>query len=74
MSPNNSQSLRRKNLNYRNYVLDLPTGTKMHVKSRLHDKDRKVRNYTLFFRSDGILPADGFIREKTEPIPVRKII
>jgi hypothetical protein len=46
----------------------------MHVKSRLYDRDRKVRNYTPFFKLDGILPVNGFIREKTEPIPVRKII
>jgi hypothetical protein len=46
----------------------------MYLASRLHDRDRKVRNYTPFFRLNGTLPANGLIREKTEPIPVKKII
>jgi hypothetical protein len=73
ISPNDSQGLKRGNLNYGNHVLNLPAGIKMYVGSRLHDRDRKIRSCTLFFRPDGILPADGFIREKTEPIPAKKI-
>ena len=46
----------------------------MYVRSRLYDKDRKVRSYTPFFRLNGILPADGLIREKTEPIPAGETI
>jgi hypothetical protein len=74
MSLNDFQDLKRRNPNYENHVLDLFTGTRMYVRSRLHDRDKKIRSYTLFFKSDGILPANGFIREKTEPIPVKKII
>jgi hypothetical protein len=44
------------------------------VGSQLHDKGKKIRSYTLFFRLGGILPINGFIREKTEPIPAEKII
>jgi hypothetical protein len=54
-------------------VLNLPTGIKIYVRSRLHDKDRKVRSYTPFFRPDGILPADGLTKKETEPIPTEEI-
>jgi hypothetical protein len=74
MSLNNSQDLKRRNLNYKNYVLNLFIGTRMYVKSRLYDKNRKIRNYMSFFRLNGILPADGLIKEKTELIPAEKII
>jgi hypothetical protein len=61
-------------LNDRNHILDLLTGTKLRVRDRLYDRDRKVRSGMLFFRLNGILPANGFIRKKTEPIPAEKII
>jgi hypothetical protein len=73
MSPNNSQGLRRRNLNYGNYVLDLPTRTRMCVRSQLYDRGREVRSYTPFFRPGGTLLTDGFTREKTESIPVKEI-
>ena len=60
--------------NDRNHVLDLSTWTRMYVKNRLYDRNRKVRSYTLFFRPDGILPTNGFIREKIKPIPIKKTI
>jgi hypothetical protein len=53
-------------------MLDLPTKIRLYVESRLHDKNKKVRNYTPFFKSDGILPANGLIREKVKPIPIKK--
>jgi hypothetical protein len=43
------------------------------VKSRLHDKDKEIRSYTLFFKLNETLPADGLTREKTKPIPIGKI-
>jgi hypothetical protein len=46
----------------------------MYVKSRLHDKDRKIRNYILFFRPNGILPVNKFTEKKTKPVPAGKII
>jgi hypothetical protein len=72
MSPNDSKNIRRKYLNDRNHVLDLSTGIRMHIKSRLYDKDRKIRNYALFFRLDGTLPTNGLTRKTTEPIPAKK--
>jgi len=60
-------------LNDGNYVLDLLTGTRLYVRSRLYDRGRKVRSYMPFFRPDGILPANGFTREKVEPIPIGEI-
>jgi len=74
MPPNDSQGLKRGNLNHKNHVLNLPTGTRVYVKSRLYDRDRKIRSYTLFFRPDGTLPTDGPTKEKTKSIPARKII
>jgi hypothetical protein len=72
MPLDNFQGLRRENLNYRNHVLNLPTGTRIYVRSRLYDRDRKIRSCTSFFRPDGILLTDEFTREKTELIPVKK--
>jgi hypothetical protein len=72
MPPNDSQGLKRENPNNESHVLDLFTGIRIHVGSRLHDRGRKIRNYTLFFRPDGILPTNGFIREKAELISIRK--
>jgi hypothetical protein len=46
----------------------------MYVRSRLHDKNKKVRNYILFFRPDGTLLVNGFIKKKIKPISVKKII
>jgi hypothetical protein len=73
MSPNDSQGPKRRNLNHKNYVLNLPTGTRIYVKNRLYDRNRKIRNYTLFFRLDKILPANGLTKKKTEPISAKKI-
>jgi hypothetical protein len=53
-------------------VLDLSTGIKIYVGSRLYDKDKKIRSCTLFFKPDGTLSTDGLIREKVEPIPIKK--
>jgi hypothetical protein len=50
-------------------MLDLFTETRVYLASRLHDEGRKVRSYTLFFRLNGILPANGLTREKVKPIP-----
>jgi hypothetical protein len=73
MSPNNSSYKRPRVLNDRNHILNLLTGIKLYVRGRLHDRDRKIRSGTSFFRLNGILPADGFIRKKTKPIPAREI-
>jgi hypothetical protein len=74
MSPNSSLNKKLRNLNDRNYVLDLPTGIRLYLNSRLYYRDRKIRSGTSFFKPDGILPTDGFIREKVEPIPIGKIV
>jgi hypothetical protein len=74
ISPDSSSYKESRVLNDRNYILDLPTGTRLYVRDRSHDRDRKVRSDTPFFRSNEILPADGFIKKKTEPIPIKKII
>jgi len=55
-------------------VLDLSIGTRVYVRNRLHDRDRKIYNYTLFFRSDGALPADGFVKKTGKPIPTKAAI
>jgi hypothetical protein len=60
--------------NNRNHILDLLTGTKLYVRDRLHDRGKKVRSDTPFFRPNGVLPANRLIRKKTEPISVKKII
>jgi hypothetical protein len=62
-----------RNLNDGNYILDLFAGTRLYTRSRLRNRDRKVRSCTLFFRLDGILPVNGLIREKIKPIPIGKI-
>jgi hypothetical protein len=72
MPPNDSQGLGRKDLNNRSHMLNLFTGIKMYMGSRLHDRDRKIRNYTSFFRLDGILPTDGLTRKTVKPISIRK--
>jgi hypothetical protein len=68
MSPNNSSGLRRRDLNNKNHVLNLSTGTRMYIKRRLHNRDRKIYSYTPFFRLDGVLPADGFAGKTSESI------
>jgi hypothetical protein len=45
----------------------------MYMEGRLYNGGRKIRSYTLFFRLNGILPINGFIREKTESIPAGEI-
>jgi hypothetical protein len=66
---NDSEGPGRSDLNDGNYILNLSTRTGMCLRGRLHNKDRKVRSHTLFFRIDGALPANGFIRETVKPIP-----
>jgi hypothetical protein len=53
-------------------MLDLPARAGMYVRNRLHDKDRKIRNNTPFFKPNRTLPTNGFTREKTKPIPTKK--
>jgi hypothetical protein len=72
MSLNDSKNTGREHLNDRNHVLDLPTGIKMHMGSRLYDRDKKIRSYTPFFKLDGILPTNGLTKETTKPIPTKK--
>jgi hypothetical protein len=74
MSPGNFSYKESRVLNDRNYILNLPTGIRLYVRNRLHDRDRKIRSDTLFFRLNEILPADGLIKKKTKPIPAEKII
>jgi hypothetical protein len=74
MSPNVSQGLKRKDLNDKNHVLDLSIRARIYVKSRLHDRGRKIYNHTLFFRPDGILPANGFAEKTGKPIPTESAI
>ena len=73
MSFNSSLNEELRNLNSGSHVLDLPTGTRLYVKSRLHDGGRKVRSNTLFFRLNGILPTNGLIRKKIKPISIGEI-
>jgi hypothetical protein len=72
MPPNDSQGLKRENPNNGNHMLDLSTGTKIYVRSRLHDGDRKIRSNTPFFRPDGVLPINGLIKKKIKPVPIKK--
>jgi hypothetical protein len=74
MSPDSSLNKELRNLNNGNYVLDLPTGTRLYLDSRLYYRGRKIRSYTLFFRLDGTLPTDGFIREKVKPISIKETV
>jgi hypothetical protein len=68
----NSQNERQHNLNNGNYLLDLPTGIRLYVGSRLHNKDRKVRSYTPFFRLNGTLPTNGLTGKEIKSIPIGK--
>jgi hypothetical protein len=72
MSPNNSSNKKSRNLDDKNHVLDLPTGTRLYVKGQLYNKNKEIRSYTLFFRSDGILPANGLTKKKIKPIPIKE--
>jgi hypothetical protein len=74
ISFNNFLNKESRILNNENHVLDLSTGIRLYVKSRLYNGDRKIRSNTLFFRSDGILPIDGFTREKVKPIPIGETV
>jgi hypothetical protein len=73
MSPNSFLNKKLRNLNNGNHVLDLPTGIRLYLNNRLYDRDREIRSDTLFFRLDGILPANGLIKKKVKPIPTEKI-
>jgi hypothetical protein len=72
MSPSDSQSLKRRDLNDKSHVLNLPTGAKIYVRSRLYNKNRKIRSYTLFFRLDGILSTNRLIKKTIEPVSTEK--
>jgi hypothetical protein len=72
--PFNSSSYKKsRDLNDRNYILDLFAETKLYLRSRLYNRNRKVRSCTLFFRLNGTLLINGFIREKVKSIPIREI-
>jgi hypothetical protein len=43
----------------------------MCLRTRLYNKNRKVRSHTLFFRIDGVLPADGLTKKKIKLIPLK---
>jgi hypothetical protein len=68
----NSQDEGQYNPNYKDYLLDLPTGTGLYVGSRLYNKGKKVRSCTSFFRPNGILPINGLIRKKVKSILIEK--
>jgi hypothetical protein len=72
MSPDSFSNKESCDLNSGGHMLDLPIRIRLYVGSRLHDKGKKIRNYTLFFRPDRILPANGFIRKKVKPIPTEE--
>jgi hypothetical protein len=55
-------------------MLNLPTGTKMYLVSRLHDGNKKVRNYTPFFRLNEVLSADGSAGTTVKSISIKPII
>jgi hypothetical protein len=44
----------------------------MYLQIRLHDRDRKIRSYTLFFRLNEILLTNKLTRETIKPIPIEK--
>jgi len=73
MSSNSFLNKKSRNLNNKNHVLDLPTGTRLYLDSRLHDRDREIRSGTPFFRPNRILPVNGLTKEKVKPIPIREI-
>jgi hypothetical protein len=73
ISPDSFLNKELRNLNNGNHVLNLLTGTRLYLGSRLYYRDRKIRSCTSFFRPDGTLFTDGFIREKVKPIPIKKI-
>jgi hypothetical protein len=54
-------------------MLDLSTGTRIYLGSRLYDKNGKVRNGTLFFKLNGVLPADGSAGKKIKSILIESI-
>jgi hypothetical protein len=72
--PSDSSSYKElRDLNDKNYMLDLSAGTRLYLRNRLHDRGRKIRSCTPFFRPDGILPVNGLIRKKVKPISIRQI-
>jgi hypothetical protein len=54
-------------------MLDLSTGTRIYLGSRLYDKNGKVRTGTLFFKLNGVLPADGSAGKKIKSILIESI-
>jgi hypothetical protein len=44
----------------------------MHVKSRLYNKNKEIRSYTLFFRLNEILLTNGLIKKTIKSIPTEK--
>ena len=55
-------------------MLDLFTGIRIYLASRLHDGNKKVRSYTLFFRLNGALPADGSAETTVKSIPIKPTV
>jgi hypothetical protein len=74
MPPGSFSYKKSRDLNDKNHMLDLSTRTKLYLRDRLHDRNKKVRSDTPFFKSNGALPADGLTKKKTEPIPAGEII
>jgi hypothetical protein len=62
-----------RDLNDRNYILDLSAGIRLHLRNRLHDRDRKVRSGTPFFRLNRILPADESAGTTVKSISTKQI-
>jgi hypothetical protein len=53
-------------------MLDLSTGTRIYVRSRLYNKNKKIRSYTPFFRLDETLLTNGLTKKTAEPISIRE--
>ena len=73
MSFSDSRNKGQYDLNGRGHVLNLPTGIRMYLVSRLHDGSRKVRSYTPFFILNGAFPVDGSVGTTVKPIPTKLI-
>jgi hypothetical protein len=74
MSSNSFSYKRSRILNDGNYMLDLLTGIRLYVRDKLHDRGRKVRSYTLFFRLNGILRTNGLTKKKVKSISIKEIV
>jgi hypothetical protein len=67
---NDFENLKRSDLNDKDYVLNLFTRIKMCLRGRLHNRGKKVRNHTSFFRVNGILPSDELTKKEIKLIPL----